>query len=73
MKIILEYRILDGTPLQRGAKAPGVKVLNERELKPDHPADFPLQRIEFFVEETSEAARAIFGALGVAAKGATTS
>jgi len=73
MKIILEYRILDGTPLQRGAKTTGVKVLNEQELKPDHPADFPLQRIEFFVEETSEAAQAILGALGVAVKDATAS
>jgi hypothetical protein len=73
MKIILEYRILDGTPLQRGAKIPGVKVLTEQELKPDHPADFPLQRIEFFVEETSEAARGILGALGVEPKGATSS
>jgi len=65
MKIIVEYRILDGTPLRRGPKALGVKVINEQELPPDHSADFPLQRIEFFVQDNSETARVVFDALGL--------
>lgn len=65
MKIIVEYTVLNGRPLQRGAPSGGVKVLSVRENRPDHPTDFPQQRIEYFVEEGSEAGRTICSLLGL--------
>jgi len=67
MKIIVEYTVLHGRPLQRGTTSRGVKVLFENQIKPEHPADFPLQRIEYFVEEGSDAGRAILSLLGLTA------
>jgi len=65
MKIIIEYTVLHGRRLQRTSKSSGVKVLSESENKPDHPADFPQQRIEFFVEEGSETGKTICSLLGL--------
>ena len=67
MKIIVEYSILNGRPLERAATASGVKLLSEGENKPDHPANFRQQRIEYFVEEGSEAGRTICSLLGLTA------
>jgi len=64
-KIIVEYTFLNGRGVQRTAASRGVKVLSEHETKPDHPADFPQQRIEYFIEEDSEAGRAICSFLGL--------
>ena len=65
MKIIVEYTVLHGRPLQKGTTNRGVKLPSDRESKPDHPADFPQQRIEFYVEEGSDAGETLLAVLGL--------
>jgi hypothetical protein len=65
MKITIEHTVLNDRRLTRPTPNRGVKVITEREDLPEH-ADFPRQHIEFFVDDASDAARAICTALGVA-------
>ena len=69
MKVIIEYRVLKGQPLKKVAAANGIKVIEDRQMPPDKHADFPLHRVECYVPDESDAARAICELLGYAVPG----
>lgn len=69
MKVIIEYRILHGNALTRDKAPKGVRSIRDEQIPPDQHADFPLQRLEYAVEDGSETARAICELLGVSFPG----
>jgi hypothetical protein len=67
MKIIVEYTVLNGRRLKRGKTERGAKFLFEHEVPAENAADFPRQRFDYFVEESSDVGKAIWALLGLSA------
>jgi hypothetical protein len=65
MKIFVEHTVLNGKWMQRVGTPGGIKVLSETNTQPEHPADFPQQRFQYFVAEGSDAGRTICTLLGL--------
>jgi len=65
MKVIIEYTILHGRPLEKGQTAKGVRAIHDQQTGPGAHADFPVQRLEYGVEDGSDAARTICELLGL--------
>lgn len=65
MKILVEYTVLNDQRMRRIPTPGGVKVLSETNKKPEHPADFPQQLVQYLVAEGSDAGRTICMLLGL--------
>ena len=65
MKVTIEYTMLHGLPLKKGNPAKGVRVIQDQQTGPGSHADFQTHRLEYGVEDGSDAAKAICGLLGL--------
>ena len=65
MKVIIEYTMLHGQPLEKGAPVKGVRTIQDQQTGPGAHADFPMHRLGYGVEDGSDAARTICELLGL--------
>ena len=65
MKVIVEYTILHGRPLVKGTPAKGVRAIGDPQITAGTSPEFPVQRLEYGVEDGSAAARTIYEILGL--------
>jgi hypothetical protein len=71
MKVIIEYTILHGRPLIQGTCAKAVRAIGDPQIAPGTSPEFPVQRLEYGVEDGSAAARRICEILGLTVPAAT--
>lgn len=69
MKVIIEYTMVHGRPLEKGTPSKGVRAIQDQQTGPGPHADFPVHRLEYGVEDGSDAARIICEMLGVSQAG----
>ncbi len=65
MKVIIEYTMVHGQPLGKDTPAKGVRAIQDQQTGPGSHADFQLHRLEYGVEDGSDAAKAICDVLGL--------